>query len=329
MWKGEPIVPSFGDMYSVALLEGLGFQKGWMVNWPPQFSAELGDVGNLNRDPDTGLLSLAGSNKLSEFSIRAGQPQVGPKGGPRSFTSGSSTRVEFGTDAKLPGWQWIGNAKAGLHASFGQEGGMETEVSGPQHLRIPDLGGLKADLLRAAKSGALKVGQAVIVELERADSGLVLSSEEESGSLKATTNADVGPAGLSLTSFAVDISVKSKSGKALSLALPEPFTTAYRVLKIGTRGIWWWKKISIQGADRMSPEQVDDVTEALLEVDDYFARFDDDPLDGGSVVVLSGGDVRRGEGGGSDGSDHASGEGTGGQGSPGGGSSGENAPGDT
>jgi hypothetical protein len=57
---------------------------------------------------------------------------------------------------------------------------LEAEVSGPQHHKLPDLDGLKSDLLKAATSGALKAGQAIIVGKHGVD-----SAERTAGTLTA------------------------------------------------------------------------------------------------------------------------------------------------
>ena len=80
-----------------------------------------------------------------------------------------------------------------------------------------------------------------------ADTGVLITSEGSSADLKATTNADIGVTGTPpIASFAADFGLKESSGAINHEQFENGFTVAFRVLKLGERGWWWWKHIEVQ-----------------------------------------------------------------------------------
>lgn len=266
---------SLGEMYSHALGEKLAYQKGWVPNWPPSFPVELGRVGEIVRDGRTGVVSLDGNNRLEDYGITRPPEQVGPKTGPRSFSWGTETKVDFGVGASTKGFEWLGAASVGLRATFGKEGGLQAEAVAPRHHGFCDSDSLRADLLAAAKLGKLRCGKALVVEFEQVERAVVIASESSSGSIEGSVSADLAPSGVSLSSFATGLAVRSRSGQAVVSSYPEPTVTAFKALVVGTRGLWWWRHIAITMAN-FSGEDArlrSAFVESQLDDDDYDVRF--------------------------------------------------------
>ena len=83
---------SLGEMYTRALTEGLGYQRGWMPNWPPSFPVELGRVCEITHDRDTGIIALDGNNKLTDYGITSRQSDIGVLAG-RARSCGGRKRA--------------------------------------------------------------------------------------------------------------------------------------------------------------------------------------------------------------------------------------------
>jgi hypothetical protein len=256
---------SLAEVYQQALEKKYGYPKGWMANWPPGFDQRLGVVGRI----DDGKINR--DAMLADKGIEATEDaDHGRAAGPWTFQSDQEISVQFGVDASAPGWAWIGNAKAGLKIGFGKSEGVVLGVGSSHQERLLDIDSLKPKLVKAAEQGKIEVGQAVIVEKHVADSGLQATSQGHNAEFAATTNVDIAGGGLqSLASFAANLNVHQNSRDVTTETYPDGFTVAFRVLKLGTRGYWWWKKIAIVDRERVDRGELDE--ESVLEDDDYFA----------------------------------------------------------
>jgi hypothetical protein len=253
---------SLGDVYLKSLQKRYGYPKGWMANWPPDFSQRLGVIGSIsggkiNRDA---LLKDKGIHARKD-------PNRGGVAGPWNFQSDKSIKVSIGLDASTPGWEWIGSAKGGVKVGFGRAGGAVLGI-GSSHLEgLLDIDGLKDELLKAAKTNKIAFGQAIVVEQQVADSGLLLVAEADNAELTAKVSADIGPTGIqSLASVAGSLNLQDQSHSVAVNAFPKGFTVAFRVLKLGTHGFWWWKRIVVKAA---AVTEMDE--ESQLADSDYFA----------------------------------------------------------
>jgi hypothetical protein len=263
-------------VYSDAVVEKYGFPEGWMANWPAGTDRMPGDVGTIQDDGE----SFNKDGVLADYGITAepAPPDSRPDGG-WEYTSSSDIKLDIGVDASTPGMDWIGNAKAGVKIGFGQEKGLVVAIASAHGEGLANIDGLKQQLLDAARSGRIEVGKAIIVQQLVADSGLIITSDGNSGELAATTNVDVGGAGKpTLASFAADFDVAHKSQAVSENAYPNGFTVAFRVLKLGKRGWFWWRHITIEGITDVT--EVDE--ESLLTPDDYWALMPDAEFSGAS-----------------------------------------------
>ncbi|WP_314506029.1 hypothetical protein [uncultured Microbacterium sp.] len=264
---------ALGNDYVEAWEEKYGAAKGWFGNWPPYSPVGLGEVGSLATDAATGLLTFRPGNTLDDYGIPFTTTSDTAQGSDISFSTGSETAVEFGIDASTEKFKWLGEGEIGLHASFGSSGGMQADISGVRRRRVTNLNELRDQLLEAAKSGKIPVGTAVVVEVDTAEKGMIVSSENNKADLKVSAKADVKPAKVSLASFVGSARVRSNEGAAALQELPAPFTLAFRTLVVGTKGIWWWKRIVIQGSGELNDAELVAATEDALDDDDYLARF--------------------------------------------------------
>lgn len=263
---------SLGSTYIDAYQATFGLISGWIVNWPPATPIRIGDVGRLVRDDDTGIWGFNPGASLNDHDIPYKAQSDGVVGD-RTLTVGDETNISFGFSAETPGFKWLGDASAGFHASFGSEGGMQAHVENIRRQSIENIDALKPMLLDAVSRGSMSLGHAVIVERETADLGMIIASERTAGDLKVKTNAALVPGGQPLAKFAANFTVHSASGGAATQPMSAPFPVIYKTLVVGRRGIWWWKKVVIEGVADMSEADRLRATEDALDADDYYARF--------------------------------------------------------
>jgi hypothetical protein len=262
-------VDSLRHVYEQAITEKFGYPRGWMANWPLGLDQRLGQVGTVGDDGE----SFNQDGVLADYGITAsGDPDADQPDGPWEYTSNHEISIGIETNASLPGWEWIANAKAGLKCGFSNNGGLVLAVGGSRFEKLANLDGLRSELLEAANAGRMRVGQAVVVQQQIGDTGLVITSEGSSGELAATTNFDVGGAGKpTLASFGADFHLKQQSASVAHNSFPSGFSIAFRLIKLGRRGWFWWKHITIEGIRPIGPDD----EEMLLGPDDYFAPLPD------------------------------------------------------
>ena len=177
--------------------------------------------------------------------------------------------MEIATTASTPGFEFIGNAKAGLKVGFGERAGVLVGVGSSWQKKLENLDSLRPQLLEAAKDERMHVGHAVVVGQQIADTGIVFDSDGSNADIAATTNFDVEPGGgaPSLASFGVDFTLHGESRGIVNHNFPNGFILALRVIKLGERGWWWWRRVVVEGIE---PIEVDD-PEPFLTEEDYFA----------------------------------------------------------
>ena len=255
---------SLRHVYSKAVIKKYGYPEGWMANWPAGFDRIPGHVGTIGDDGE----SFNKDGVLADYGVTA-NPDSDPvqPDGPWDYTSNDDITVDIGVDASLPSWEWIANAKAGLKCGFGHNGGIVLAVGSSHQEGLANLDDLRAQLVAAANDGRIKAGKAVIVQTHVADLGLLITSEGNTGDLSATTSFDAAPGGVPLLAFAADFQLHHKSESVSHDSFPDGFTIAFRVIKLGKRGWFWWRHFVVEGVAPVSDEQA----EMLLTPDDYFA----------------------------------------------------------
>lgn len=264
---------SIGEFYDTAYQKAIGLAPGWIVNWPLETRVPVGRVGRFKRDWETGLWGFVPGNTLQGVGISY---KVNPdmiSMGDSNIAYGRDSSIEFGFDAKVPGWEWLGNAKAGFHASFGSDGGVRAQVSNVRREEAESIDALAEDLLTAAKNETLDYGQVIIVERETGDMGTIVGSEYDSGEMKVAAEGDFKPAGAVLAKFSAGFNVRMSSGAAFMRAVDSPFTVSYRALIVGSRGIWWWKRPVIEGLVEMTDDELIRQTEEGLSERDFLAIY--------------------------------------------------------
>lgn len=264
---------ALGNLYVDTYQGTYGLISGWIVNWPPVTPIGLGDVGRLVRDDDTGIWGFLPGATLRDHDISFTPGSDGVVAGERSLSSNEEIEVSFGFSAKTPGFKWLGDASAGFHASFGSEGGLQAQVVNIRRHGIENIDALRPQLLDAVARGSMSVGHAVIVEIETADLGMIIASEHGSADVKVKTSAAVAPGGHPLAQFAADYAVHENSGGAVLQPMSARFPVIYRTLVVGTEGIWWWKKVVVDGIANLSDADRLLATEGVLDEEDYFVRY--------------------------------------------------------
>lgn len=258
---------TLGNIYREAWSGQFGLGRGWIPNWWPGTPIALGTRGVATSEG----LRYQGTASDIGVDVRPGRAEN--FSGSWEFSSSRDIEASFGVDATVPGWEWLGNAQAGLSLSFSRGLGMYISA-GPMGVeRAADVDELSAALLLAAKGGRVAPGQSLVVEVQSTSNAVILASNGGGGEFKAFVNAELGESGAlgSVASCAGRLNVHRQSGSLTKQEYPNRVVIAYRVLTLGTRGWWWWREIAVRSAPD-GPLSAHAESVALSDVD-YFVQF--------------------------------------------------------
>ena len=258
---------SLANLYRSAWQERFGLGNGWTANWWPGTAISLGERGVM-QDGQLQHHGYVGDYGVS-FAL---DPVLSPVSGLWDFSSSSDTIIEIGTDASVPGWEWLGNASAGLSMTFGGQESVYISASGTTIERVANLDKLRADLIDTAVQRGMPIGQSVVVERQLTAQTLLIASSNNSGEFKAVARGDVqvGTGGQgTVVSFAGHLDVKKQSGGISKQDFPEGIILAYRVVTLGMKGWWYWRHLNVRAINAPNPNYIEDI----LRPEDYFVRF--------------------------------------------------------
>jgi hypothetical protein len=201
---------SLADLYRDAWQAKFGLGKGWLANWWPGTAIFVGQRGIVQGS------QLQYQGHVEDYGVSfALDPAPALGGGPWDFSSSSETAVEIGTDASVPGWEWLGEASAVLSASFGGQESLYLSAGGTTIQRVANVDRLKNDLINTAVKQGMPLGQSVVIERQFTEQAMLIVSEDRSSELKATLKGDVAidaHAVGTVASLAGHLDVKKQSG---------------------------------------------------------------------------------------------------------------------
>jgi hypothetical protein len=146
---------------------------------------------------------------------------------------------QVGVNAAVPGWEWIGNAKAGVSVSFGKTAALFLSASNTSIERIANVTKLKSDLITIAMEHGMPIGQSVVVERQLAKQVEVMASQGGTGEYKATTSLNVAVPGAegAVGSLAGNLSVSTQTGSTTTQDFPnQSIVSGYRVVTLVRKG---------------------------------------------------------------------------------------------
>ena len=128
----------------------MGTRRDGAPNWPLGFDISLGDVGTISKD------SFSTGGTLYDKGLHADvDPAPGRPDGEWNYASNKDISINISADATTPGFDFIGNAKAGVIIGFKQQESLVLSVDSSHQARFLNIDGLKAQLLEAGKQGTL------------------------------------------------------------------------------------------------------------------------------------------------------------------------------
>jgi hypothetical protein len=262
---------SLAGLYRDAWTEKFELGKGWLANWWPGSSVALGQRGVIRN----GQLQFQGY--VADYGVSFDlDPRQSPTAGAWDFSSSKETKWAVGTDATAPGWDWLGQAKAGLAVNFGNEESLVFSAADACVERVSDVDKLQADLKKSALDSGMPIGQSVVVERQLATKALLLVSAGRSGELKATASGAInGPtAAGTIASLAGHLDIKSQTGGTSKQDFPSGMVLGFRVVTLGRKGWFWWRHVVAEAVDPVGDASLAVVHEDDLdEDDDYFVEL--------------------------------------------------------
>jgi hypothetical protein len=262
---------SLTSAYARAWQQQYGLAPGWFVNTQPNDTIPLGLKGQVLGEYFQHSGPLAQLSRL--------MPEPSPPQDNSAWQFQSSSSIEF--DAAVKGTTsgnigWLGTAQAGVKASFGQEAGLSALGSHKWFHRFPDMDSVRTALRAAVAAGDLVEGDAVVVELQLTGPGVLLASQGGGASIEALASGSVSPAAVNIADFAGNLSVTKKHGAVTMEQFGDGAVIAARVMQVGHRGMWWWRRLVILGVEELSPREQETAGLRRVEgddVDEYFLLF--------------------------------------------------------
>jgi hypothetical protein len=262
---------SLTGIYTRAWEKQYGLAPGWFVNTQPNDSIPLGLKGQVEGD------AFRQSGPLARLTDLAPVPPHSNDHSEWQFQSSSS--IDF--DAAVAGHtsqnlDWLGASQAGIKASFGSQAGVLAVGARKWFHRFPDMDKVRSALRDAVTAGELVEGDAVVVELQLSGQGVMLCSQGGDASVEALASGAVSPGGVSIADFSGNLSVTKKHGAVTMEKFGDGTVIAARVMQVGHRGMWWWRKIIVMGLSEVSPRQQEAATFTSVEGDgrdEYFLLF--------------------------------------------------------
>jgi len=265
---------SLADRYQDAWIDKFGLGKGWAANWWPGTPVALGQRGVMRN----GQLQYQGH--VSDYGVSFDlDPTPGPESGNWDFASSREASWSFGADASVPGWHWLGSAKAGVQAHFGSEEALLFSAVQSRIERVANVDRLKSDLRTTALQQGMPLGQSVVVERQIARNAVLLVSAGSAAEFRATADADVtvpGGAG-TIASLAGHLSVQTQSGGISKQEYPDGLVVGFRIVTLGEKGFFLWRRVVVELAGPTAGPAYRDVREPDLDepADDYLVYFDE------------------------------------------------------
>jgi hypothetical protein len=247
------------------ICEYSGGGGNWLANWPLNSPRKLGEVGTVS----AGMFVYSGQSGLvfdvDEAVVRRDSWE---------YLDSDGSSVDVGFDATVPGWRFIGPAKAGIKANFATANSVYLSVQESYVERVKDIDKLRRTLLSGQLNDRFPIGSAIVVERLVADKVLLLASRSAKSSFKATASGNVAPDLGSKASLAGRLSaVGSNAGVDMEQYSRGPVILAVRAAILVQSGWLWWRRISVNGFDRMTSDQVLKLLELTSKVDDWIVRF--------------------------------------------------------
>lgn len=241
---------SVTSTYAKAWQQHYGLAPGWFVNTQPNDPISLGLKGHLLGD------AFQQSGPVARLEALAPKAPKPGKDSEWQFQSSSSIHVETAVKAQTAASiGWLGEAEAGIKASFGGEAGVAATGTHKWFHRFSDMNVVRTALREAVAAGELVEGEAVVVELQLTGKGLLIASNGGDSSIEAVTRGAVAPGGVSLADFSGSLLVTRRDGAVTMEKFGDGAVIAARVMQVGHCGMWWWRKLVVFGLDEVGARQ--------------------------------------------------------------------------
>lgn len=255
---------SLREVYADAWAMKRGLGRGWIVNLEPSYALELGAVGVVKGNDFAPETSLA-ARGITGLDVMNSDPREGTAW---DFQSNDEIRVSVGVKGESGGLgSHLGDVGLELSVDFGSEFGVSAHGTGMWWPQFVDVGVVRSRLIDAANTGALHAGESIVVAQQLTGPGVMFTSQGKNGSLTAEASADVGLGGLpSVASLSGKLSVTKSSEGAQIQNLPNRAVLAARVLFLGTRGWFWWRRFEVFGGTELPDNSADQVLDIETSV---------------------------------------------------------------
>ncbi len=237
---------SLREAYEEAWRERYGLPQGWIVNPEPGRTIALGAIGTVD---DTGFqydATLAGRGIGQDLPT---DPHQQRQDNPWSFQSHEEIKVGISAAAEVPGAGPVGDAAFDVDISFGRTAGVSVYGDAKWFSGYADVGVVRTVVVEAARKDLLFKGDSIVVTQQLSGPGLMFLAEGRDAEIHVRGSARVGPGQLPpISKLSGSLGVVSSSGGARYEVVPDGAVLAVRVLQLGRRGFFWWRRFVAYGA---------------------------------------------------------------------------------
>jgi hypothetical protein len=263
---------SLKEVFARAWRTKRGLGDGWLVNLEPTYNLGLGAVGVVDGD------DFRAETTLDRRGVTGLDPDPDQRRSatPWQFQSNDGISVTLSSLGATSGAvAAVGAASWELDVNFGSASGVSIHGTAMWWNGYADLGLVRAGIVDAARDERLHKGESIVVSQQLTGAGLLLLAEGHNASLKATASVDVAPGATpSIGSLSGALGVVHSSGGAQMQRFDDGSVLAGRVLYLGVRGWFWWRRFEAFG---VGPVRPDDAEMAIMQPsegdgdDEYFA----------------------------------------------------------
>jgi hypothetical protein len=255
------------DAYRDALNAWAGNGREWYANWPLAEAHAIGELGRVSGNSYV----FEGASRIP-FGLDPGEVRLDAW----TYQSAKELSVKIGLSAAAPGFEFLGEANAGIKAEFGSSSGVYVSASGTRIDRVVEVEPLRRELRARGADGTWPRGSAVVVGTLTAAKALILTATANNASFEAKVKTNVTVTPTVPADLAGNLSVVRG---ASAVDLQDYGTTrvvlAMRLLVLVSRGWLWWRHLDVRGVSALSDRQHLELLEATSHETDYLTRFDE------------------------------------------------------
>jgi hypothetical protein len=227
----------------------------YLAHWAPNSPCALGDVGR-REDGDWQRTIRADESPLMDLGASGAGTSA-----PFKFTDGGKVELRAALKGSTDqGFEFIGNAEAGIKVSFEKERSLLVAAPNAAYDQLPNDMTVAEKMKEAFEDGDLNYGDQVIVGVYTASSFVILVAAQAGATADITTNAKISEGVINVAEVQGELGLVNQSSVGYDSSSKDvgPIVLAHRALEIHRKGIIHRHPV-VSSAEYVAPEEDYDV----------------------------------------------------------------------